>query len=369
MFNLHVVQAEFGDCFILEYGLPASPRFILVDGGPGGIFNAHLRPVLADIAAADGRLNLAILSHADGDHIVGLIDLLTDTRVRHENGASPLIEIDALWHNSFSRTVDPNGTITPRMNALFALAGANSTVMSTTGVAVQSINQGNQLRRLALLTDIPLNPGFTDDLIIADTATEPRLFDNLSLTVVGPTQHNLDRLEREWLEWLDEHEGDDLADPFVAAKVDRSITNLSSIVLLAEADGRSLLLTGDARGDHIIQGLEQKGLFDGDGRFHVDVLKLPHHGSVRNISRDFFRRVTADTYVISANGLHDNPDLAALIWLVESARDDGRAIDIFATNATTATEAIVRENPPADFGYTLTIAPGPDHVFPLTLAP
>ena len=35
---------------------------------------------------------------------------------------------------------------------------------------------------------------------------------------------------------------------------------------------------------------------------HVDVLKMPHHGSDRNMDRAFLERITADHYVFSGNG-------------------------------------------------------------------
>ena len=41
---------------------------------------------------------------------------------------------------------------------------------------------------------------------------------------------------------------------------DESVANLSSIVLLAERDGRTALLTGDARSDFVVKGLEEIGL-------------------------------------------------------------------------------------------------------------
>lgn len=57
------------------------------------------------------------------------------------------------------------------------------------------------------------------------------------------------------------------------------------------------------------------------GRAHFDVIKAPHHGSDRNIKKTFFRKVTADRHILSANGRDGNPDLATLIWLVEAAKD------------------------------------------------
>ena len=71
------------------------------------------------------------------------------------------------------------------------------------------------------------------------------------------------------------------------------------------------------------KGSRPSGLLDAEGTFHVDVLKVMHHGSDRNATKTFFKRVTADTYVLSANGNPDNPDLATLIWIVESAKNAG----------------------------------------------
>ncbi|HYO70712.1 MAG TPA: hypothetical protein VEU33_31995 [Archangium sp.] len=53
----------------------------------------------------------------------------------------------------------------------------------------------------------------------------------------------------------------------------------------------------------------------------MDVLKLQHHGSVRNVTPEFFERVVADHYVISANGKHDNPDVETLEMLAEARGD------------------------------------------------
>jgi beta-lactamase superfamily II metal-dependent hydrolase len=144
-----------------------------------------------------------------------------------------------------------------------------------------------------------------------------------------------------------------------ARKADQSVPNLSSIMFLAEAEGNTILLTGDGRGDHLLDGLDQAGLLDAEGRLHVDVLKVPHHGSSRNATRAFFQTVTADAYVVSANGRHDNPDLQVLRWIVESAKEQERRIEVFATNATDSTRRLLVECEPEAYGYRLsTMAPG-----------
>jgi hypothetical protein len=49
---------------------------------------------------------------------------------------------------------------------------------------------------------------------------------------------------------------------------------------------------------------------------HFDLLKLPHHGSNNNVEEDFFRRITADTYVVSGDCVRfPNPNKSAMLWL------------------------------------------------------
>mgnify|MGYP003471495795 CR=1 FL=1 len=131
---------------------------------------------------------------------------------------------------------------------------------------------------------------------------------------------------------------------------DRSIPNLSSIILLIKAEGKTILLTGDCRGDHLQEGLIETGL-SANGSFHVDIFKVPHHGSQRNVTRDFFSEVTADTYVISADGTHGNPDVETLSWIVETAKEAERRIQIVFTNQTPSTHALLDRYPPGDWGY------------------
>ncbi len=55
---------------------------------------------------------------------------------------------------------------------------------------------------------------------------------------------------------------------------------------------------------------------------HLDLLKLPHHGSDRNVSTGFFRRVTADRYLCSADGNHHNPDVPTLRMIADARGSD-----------------------------------------------
>ena len=372
MLKLRIVQAEQGDCLVLEYGTDSSPRYILIDGGPNQIYADHLRFVLGEIREAGHKLDLVILSHVDDDHVNGLLDLTADLQEQRKEGAQEIIAIDEMWHNTFSQTAGAD--VEQRFRALTERAGSSRDIMGRTAVTGRSIRQGDELTREASALEIQVNPRFAPKYLVSvDDVPDAVVLGNLSLQVVGPTSDNLDRLRTEWQEWLEKYDKPVLSrDPAEAERAalaaDSSIPNLSSIMLLAEADGKRLLLTGDGRGDHLLEGSEKAGLLEPGGSFHVDVLKVPHHGSKRNVTPAFFQTVTADQYVVSANGKHDNPDLDTLHWIVEAARAQGRCIEILATNATDATRRLVVERDPGEYGYRLfEMAPG-EHSMVLELA-
>jgi len=369
MLRLRIVQAEYGDCLILEFGTLSKPRHILIDGGPETIYDRHLRGELQRIKSAGGKLELAMLSHVDNDHVVGLLDLLSELRQQRANGTPETIALDALWLNSFRQTIGSGNNIEARVSALMTVAGGAARVMGATDLAVKGISEGHQLRLAATTLNIPINPGIAQGLICVDDLPQPIAFGNLRLQVVGPTKKNLQELREEWLVWLQKHEEAVASgDPLIAAMADRSIPNLSSIMIVARAHKKTILLTGDGRGDHLLQGLEQAGLLDAKGKLHVSVLKVSHHGSDRNATKTFFQQITADQYVLSANGLHGNPDLATLIWIVESARRRRKKIELIATNNTPSTEQLLQEYDPARYYYHLTMMKAGAHAMLLELA-
>ncbi len=363
MLKLHVVQACQGDCSILEYGTAAKPRFILIDGGPETVYEEHLRSQLVEIRDRGGCLDVAMVSHVDDDHIVGVLALMAELRQQRQRGAQETIGVKELWHNSFSQTLGKD--VEDRFKAWRSRLPLRRGALSNSPVVARSISQGDELERDARALKIPLNPKFgVSRIICVDDAPSGLAFGKLHLDVVGPTEKNLRALRRKWLEWLNAQEKRrPPRSPAQAAEAvrsaDNSIPNLSSIMVLAECDGRTVLLTGDGRGTDLLKGLAQAKLLTPDKKLKVNVLKLPHHGSQRNITRKFLQTVTADIYVISANGMNGNPDLNTLRWIVQAAKQDGRSIEIYVTNATDSTRELVAECDPAEYGYRLVeLRPG-----------
>ena len=109
---------------------------------------------------------------------------------------------------------------------------------------------------------------------------------------------------------------------------DTTAPNLSSIVVLAEVSNRKILLTGDPPGDKILEGLELAKLIAKGGGMHVDIIKVPHHGSDRNVDPSFFQRLIADHYVFSGNGEYGNPELETFKMLLEIRGKDKYTIHL-----------------------------------------
>jgi glyoxylase-like metal-dependent hydrolase (beta-lactamase superfamily II) len=358
MLKLRIVQARYGDSLILENGYGKRKKYILVDGGPSKVYGPYLRGELKRIAASGGRLELVVLSHVDNDHVVGLLELVADLKKARQDGQPPLVPVRGLWHNSF-------GAILPR--GLRAQAEAVEQEEATTPLPdpeaplgsadeVFGIREGVSLLDAETALGITRNKGFPDRLVALENAGGPLRAGGMKLWLIGPPTRNLERLRALWIKWLT-RESRDFAPGEAPVKPDDSTANLSSIMFLAEAGKRRILLTGDGLGEDILSGLEKTGLLPPDGTLHVDIFKLPHHGSARNALGQLFERVLADTYVLCANGKYGNPDWQTLLWLVDAACRQGRDIHIFATSSTPSLERLVEERPPQDNHYRLTIMP------------
>ena len=332
LFTLEALRAEAGDCLLLHYGDPDEPRVIVIDGGPTIAVYERLRGRLDELRAEGGftdqgvplPIELLMVSHIDDDHIDGIIQL-TEQLLGEQGGRS--YEIASMWHNSFDdligngaeefQSVNQDGTQTASVGGSVI---DEDRVRPDTFLVLASVNQGRTLRSNAERL------GLRPPLLVAEPGQDPKNFgDGLTLQVVGPLRAQLDKLHAEWEKQLKKlrKEGK-LPEATVASFSDGSAANLASIVVLAESeDGRTMLLTGDARGDFLAESLVEQGLLDDEGRLHVDLFKLPHHGSDRNVERSTFSTITADHYVISGDGGHGNPEVATFEMLFDGRADAG----------------------------------------------
>jgi ribonuclease BN (tRNA processing enzyme) len=358
LLKLIVVQAEYGDCLMLQSSDGSDSTSILIDGGPSQTYEKNLKPTL-DMILPGKKLELVILSHIDNDHVLGLLDLFEAIKRERESGSSKVLKVSGLWHNSFSDLISSNSDANKLMQNLFssrqffAIETENKITELPALGALKGISEGRDLTKLAQNLNIPINSQFGGDPIVTKEDNKVITFQNLKFYILGPTQKNIEKLRKIWDNWVRTHTqvGITPKDYEALQILDASITNLSSIMFMVESEGKKLLFTGDGLGKDMLEVLSEKKMLNSEGKLHVDILKVPHHGSERNSSEKFFDTVTADIYIISANGRDNNPSLSTLKWIIESGKRNGKKVTIVATNKTENVEKAQNLYDPKKFYY------------------
>jgi len=340
LFTLEALQANDGDCLLLHYQKTAAgtPVRVLIDGGSAGVYSSILKPRLDQLRGKKPLdLRMVMTSHIDADHITGILDLFKALAQLRDDGEEEFCKIQTLWHNSFEKlhggknkpAAVQSATVAASLDGVVPPRGLEE----FTAAVVASVPQGNQLRKTAVQLGVPINAGGGGDPVAAPAKglKVVPIADGLTFTVLAPNTVQLKRLQESFEAAKAEHGANDAA--VGADYLNNTVPNMSSIVVVAEAgtakNKKRMLLSGDARGDVILESLELAGLMD-KGKCHFDLMKVQHHCSSHSTTQDFFEKVTADRYVISGNGKHDIPHPDALGWL--STARHGSPYEVFLTN-------------------------------------
>ncbi|MEG3148196.1 MBL fold metallo-hydrolase [Sphingomonas sp. RT2P30] len=310
VFRLSMLPASEGDCLILSYGqTEASLRHIVVDGGRKATW-PHLKKALAAIAQRGEAVELLLLSHIDADHIDGLVELVSDPDL-------PLVP-KALWYNGIDQ--------------LKALA-------KTGRIKAFGIKAADIYSKTIVKKGWPLNGVAGGKAILVEDLSAPFEFAGLTLTLISPDADKLEKLFKDWrralmpvvrravtaatgaLQPFGKRPMPSTLDPEILSSpsnIDTTPPNGSSIAMIAEYDGRRVLLGADAHPDIVLQSIER---IAGPGAtLKVDLVKLPHHGSRANITRAIIEKLDCDRFAISTNGtVFGHPDPEAISRLLKFA--------------------------------------------------
>lgn len=308
MFDIQMLPAEEGDCLILTYGKKGQrPHRILIDGGTPPTFE-RLKRYILDELGPERHFELLIVTHIDDDHIGGILPLL-----RSDLG----VTFGDIWFNAWDHLAPrPLDMLGPR--------------------------QGDQLGNLlSQRPKQPWNQAFgRGTVVVPDTGPLPVCtVKGLKLTLLSPRWKELSVLDRTWIaKSFKAHRipgedpdapgrrGDFLGRPSRLARLarepfkpDASAANGSSIAVLAEYEGKRVLLTGDAFAPVLVEGIQRLPGFE--DTLAVDAFKLPHHGSDSNLSPRLLEVVSTSRYLISTNGRqYHHPDAEAVSRILASRR-------------------------------------------------
>lgn len=260
--TLSTIRSGKGDCIHLRFiGDSGVPRNLIIDTGPPSSAG-EFRRLVSSIRANDEQLDILIITHYDDDHIGGILKTgdpgFQDIYFNAYNGAAEESENLSAVQNQ-------------RLFHMLPTAKVHSSVLAGDMIKLDG----------AKITVIAPN---TDTLLRArqKMREEDGQFTGVQLASVADWNMSLDELMNK---------------PYPS--MDTSIANQASIVFAFEYGSQKFLFCGDSWAKNIPSG-------------HFDMVKMPHHGSIRNISDDLLSRLDADAFLICADGTsHPNKQTIA----------------------------------------------------------
>lgn len=293
MFSITAFPATVGDCLLLAYGDEAAPRYVLIDGGTGATPERF-----APVVDAIGRIELLVVTHVDDDHINGILRWL--------GGDKSPCEFGDVWFNGYKHTRDvPDNTenfaqgdlLADRLERLglpwnIAFFGRAVTLENFADSTQVQASDGRYLLTGGLTLQV-LSPRRADVLALRDawadeTGRDPMLAEEEALPEVAMLEMEREQASMDIAELARE--------PFV---MDTSKPNRSSIALIAEYDGKRILLAGDAHHDVLLAALDAEAPA---GRIKFDVVKLSHHGARGTNPVKLMQHLDCPNFLISTSG-------------------------------------------------------------------
>jgi len=318
MLTIEMLAAQQGDAVWIEYGARGAIHRVLIDAGTPASADT-IKQRIERLPPDQRRFDLLVVTHIDTDHIGGVLKLLTDRPAG--------LVFDDVWFNAW-RHIEriPTSRLGP----------IDGEILS---VALDNLNWA-------------WNAKFDGGAVMAGAAGVPpsrTLRGGMTLTVLSPGAQQLAKLEKNWrsviraagLDPKDPNRWARLLDKAAKKGVSNSIlgdrldvaalgrsrfesdtapANGSTIALLAEFEGASCLVSGDAYAPVMLDAISRLLEARGQTRLNVDAFKLPHHGSRYNVSNDLLKAVGSSQYLFSTNGaIFGHPDDEAVARVLTSS--------------------------------------------------
>lgn len=310
MLKIHVIDAAHGDCILLDF----EHTKILIDCGPLKPFltRRNVRNNLKNLIGSEQKIDLAIVTHNDDDHIGGFESLIDEG-----------VKLEAILFNSLQDIPD---------------------IIKSSQKQI-SYNQDNKLKQ-KLLAEREIKT------ICLTRDSSSLIINDIELTAITPTVETLDRMlndanvqkEREEKKKRQKQISSSKTEEIEPAEAlekiqsgqdtfvkDPSITNRSSIGLLIRCGAFSGLFLGDAHAEDVIEGLHILGF----SNHQFDVVKISHHGSERNTNIELLELLGKTEYILCANNeTHHHPNNITLARIL--SLDNNPTIHLSSNNPTLA---------------------------------
>lgn len=296
-YEYEVLKVGDADAILIRHYINGEPFIILIDAGnasDAAIIKKHLENYYDS-----NYIDLAICTHPDSDHKDGFFDLLQDDDIK----------IERFWLTDPAQYLDANDIKRYRNEE-------NATK------AVRKIWQKSTDPNLNLI-DLALSKCTTVESV-TDGVEHPIL----PISIVGPSDeyyaevvkimvvnYGIKTYEDSSKEAYDDAfkiDEDDIKS-VIDSEEDLSPYNASSLIILYEpGDGKRLLFAGDANTTSLQMMLNKYKWLR-----NVDFLKVPHHGSRRNLNTSIIEELSPKSSSISAAGNKKHPSGRLVYWLAK----------------------------------------------------
>jgi putative beta-lactamase protein len=246
----------------------------------------------------DEIIDLLVVTHIDSDHIAGIIALVKHMK---ENGETHRLK--QVWFN-FPKNEETDEYSVGEGNELtsFLLEIDGLCWNNNTSELLGSTIEVGEIRLHVLAPD-------------HDVANEykPKEPDELGV--------RLDDWHNDLRTLIDNVDDDD---------IDEGGPNSQSIIILAECEGKKLLLPGDSTPEELCDALQYYNKING-APLELDFMKLPHHGSTRNVTKNIFDEVTCSNFIISTkkNEKYYFPNKETIAKLIRYRERADKAINVY----------------------------------------
>lgn len=296
-----------------------------MDGGTAGTREA-IRNAISNLPEGQKHLELVVISHIDNDHIAGILTFLEEVPAEEKLGFT----IGDFWFNGWPQLhKDPHR------------------------VEIYGVEQGEKLTRQIKDHKLPWNQMFGGKAVVVPNNGElPQklLPGGMRLTILSPKPEGLRKMKKIWQKELANENlicGFDLVQPSVVEGVERfgtqlsdildidklaqsdfepdaSDTNRSSIALVAEYNGKRILLAADAHADILLDGLRRYSPF---GKARFDLVKVSHHGAQGTTNLELIQALECGRFVFSTNSsIYHHPHAEAVARVIVASGNDPELI-------------------------------------------
>tara|TARA_Y100000588_G_scaffold395281_1_gene522332 strand:- start:4134 stop:5171 length:1038 start_codon:yes stop_codon:yes gene_type:complete len=302
--KIQFIDAGVGDCILIT-DLSTNQK-VLVDSGPGkGSGRATVISTLKRLLSQDNKIDLAILTHNDDDHIGGFPGLIN-------NG---IVSINKILFNSVAELEEDE--LIPSSKSSYSQDLNLFKIIKETNIDIESLTVKPECENKIELGEIKLtfiSPNEDKISALRCWAIKQKQKLDKKSSSSGEMRNKASKASSyiSLDEALDSIEEEDVFVP------DKREPNGSSFAFILEYGSRRMLFLGDCHMDIVEQYFESK-----DSKDKFDLVKLSHHSSECNNSQEFFNLIECDNFVVCSDGInnHGHPSMKTMARLTKALPD------------------------------------------------